>query len=362
VPNLFDPVIGLMFQRRFSADIRIDPRLGYLQFSDVALNPYYFMLVSQAPHFSAVRGAFMYLMVGNEQDPCVFAVRSALERRGKTVVTGLNPFGSVAHLRWRFDTRHSSPEYVLANHSDEVRGVLEHSLEGVFVRSFAALLDPTGWTPTDASYLHSEGMAALLAWLHALPCPVVGRPSDDAWYRVQRPLPEWVGVLAACGLDTPEVVVTNAADAERFAWSGRAVYQPLTSNRQYAIQGAAWSELVKVMEYVPVCLAEPLDGPVHAVTLVGNRTFWTNPPSRDLERLSAGVGRVAAHLGSDFVQLIYAAQPDGLKFTSVNLQPSLELHEAADQQAMADEIARRLCGPDISHRAIAAHQNAEVKG
>ncbi len=312
----------------------------------------------------------MYLIVGNEQDSCVFAVRSAIERRGKTVVTGLNPFGPMARLRWRFDTRNSRPEYVFADRPEEVSGVLENlsenlpgnSLEGVFVRSFAALLDPTGWTPEDASYLHSEGMAALLAWLHALGCPVVGRPSDDAWYRPQRPLPEWVGVLAACGLDTPEVIVTNAIDAEILAgaWSGRAVYQPLTSNRQYTIQGAAWSELAKVMEYVPVCLSEPLDGPVHAVTLVKDRLFWTNPHTRDLEHLSAGVQRVAARLESDFVQLNYCSEPDGPKFTSVNLQPRLELHDAADQEAIADEIARRLCEPDISHRAIAAHQNAEV--
>ncbi len=304
----------------------------------------------------------MYLIIGNEQDSCVFAVRSAIERRGKTVVTGLNPFGPMARLSWRFDTRDSRPEYAVMDHQNEVGHLLENSLEGVFVRSFAALLDPTGWTPEDASYLHSEGMAALLAWLHALSCPVVGRPSDDAWYRPQRPLPEWVSVLAACGLDTPEVIVTNATDAEILAgaWSGRAVYQPLTSNRQYVIQGAAWSELAKVMEYVPVCLSEPLDGPIQAVTLVKDRLFWTNPPTLDLERLTAGVQRVAARLESDFVQLNYCSEPDGPKFTSVNLQPNLELHESTDQEAIADEIAERLCGQDIPHRTSAAHQNAEV--
>jgi hypothetical protein len=327
-----------------------------LKFSKLMLNTTFFVFTSQTLRLGVVRGVFMYLIIGSEQDSCVFAVRSAMERRGKTVVTGLNPFGPMARLRWRFDTQDSRPEYAFTDAPDGV-------LEGVFVRSFAALLDPTGWTPEDASYLHSEGMAALLAWLHALRCPVVGRPSDDAWYRPQRPLPEWVGVLAACGLDAPEVIVTNAADAELLAgaWSGRAVYQPLTSNRQYAIEGAAWSELTKVMEYVPVCLSEPLDGPIHAVTLVRDRLFWTDPPTRDLDGLSAGVQRVAARLESDFVQLNYCSQPDGSKFTSVNLQPSLELHGPADQQAIADEIAFHLCGPDMPRMSIAAHQNAEVK-
>lgn len=303
---------------------------------------------------SVVKEVVVYLIIGDPSDSCVLAVRTALEKRGSRVRVGLNPFDSLARLRWRFDTRSSKPNYVLEERVEP--------LEGVLVRNFAALLDSDGWTPEDAAYLHSEGMAALLAWLHALPCPVVGRPSDDAWYRPQRPLPEWVGLLAACGLDTPEVIVTNAPEAETFAaaWSGRAVYQPLTSARQYVIEGEAWMELSRVMEHVPVCLSEPLEGPVGAVTLVGEGLFWTNPPTSELEHLGDGVRRVAARLESDFVQLHYHLVPDGAKFTSVNLLPILEAHEPSDRDGIVFEIVRRLDGSGVPRVPGSARRGAEV--
>ena len=116
----------------------------------------------------------------------------------------------------------------------------------VFVRHYTGLQQTSGWADDDLSYMRSEGMAALLAWLHALDCTVVGRLSDDGWYRPRRPLPEWVSVLAGCGLPTPRVVVTNVADDATLErqWSGRARYQPLTSSRSYTIAGDGWAELV----------------------------------------------------------------------------------------------------------------------
>jgi hypothetical protein len=301
----------------------------------------------------------MYLIIGDERDSCALAVRSGLERRGRAVVVSPNPFGPTGRLRWRFDTETSTLEYTCTG------GPADHgrTLEGVFVRSFIALQDITGWTPEDAAYMRSEGMATLLAWLHVLACPVVGRPSDDAWYRPQRSLPEWVGVFAACGLTTPEVVVTNAPGVGgRLAagWSGQAIYQPMTSPRSYLIHGSAWAELAKVMEHVPVCLLEPLEGPIGAVTLVGKRPFWTNPAPPGRDRLEEGVRRVAAWLESDFVQLSYQRAADGPKFTAVNLQPLLDVHDPPDQERIADEICGRLLPPGPSCSAGGARRNIEV--
>ena len=300
----------------------------------------------------------MYLIIGDERDSCARAVRSSLERLRCSVITSPNPFGSVGRLRWNFDTRNSRLEYAFAGGPDNPGG----ALEGVFVRNFAAPQDTTGWAPEDLAYMRSEGMAALLAWLHALDCPVVGRLSDDAWFRPQRPLPEWVSVLAACGLPTPMVIVTNAPDAEHLAagWSGRATYQPMTSLRSYAIHGAAWSELSKVMQHVPVCLSEPLEGPINWVTLAGEHLFWTSTLTHERERLEGGVRRVAARLESDFVQLNYRITPDGPKFTAVNLEPLLEVHDPSDQLGIADEIAQRLLGPEVSDLTRRTHQDAEM--
>ena len=220
----------------------------------------------------------MYLIIGNERESCAHAVKAALQRLGHTVVVDSDPFGSTGRLRWRFDTVSSSIEYGVARATQDI----ERTLQGVFVRHYTGLQQIAGWTDHDLSYMRSEGMAALLAWLHALDCTVVGRLSDDGWYRPRRPLPEWVSVLAACGLPTPRVVMTNVADAERHEreWSGRATYQPLTSPRSYSIGGGGWSELAKIMLHVPVCLTEPVDATLGTVTLACAQTFWSEPDLR----------------------------------------------------------------------------------
>lgn len=135
----------------------------------------------------------------------------------------------------------------------------------------------------------------------------------------------------------------------------------MTSPRRYAIHGQAWTELATVIEHVPVCLCEPLDGSPGAVTLVGEHVFWTNPPADDRDRLEQGARRVAARLECDFVQLNYQSAPDGPRFTAVNLQPRLEVHDPSDQDRIADEIARRLLGPDGPQLERAARHNAVVR-
>lgn len=289
----------------------------------------------------------MYLIIGNEHESCAHAVKAALQRHGHIVVVDPNPFGATGVLRWRFDTVSSSMEFGVAGATHDI----ERTLQGVFVRHYTGLQQISGWTVDDLSYMRSEGMAALLAWLHALDCTVVGRLSDDGWYRPRRPLPEWVSVLAACGLPTPRVVVTNVADAGRHEheWSGRATYQPLTSPRSYTIGGDGWSELAKIMLHVPVCLTEPVDAPLGTVTLACGRTFWSEPDLPHRDELDNGVRRVADRLESDFIQLNYTSGSAGPKFTGVNVAPMFELHSGDDQLAIAGRIAEELTASAASH-------------
>lgn len=283
----------------------------------------------------------MYLIIGNEQEPCAHAVKSALERQQRTVVVDANPLGTNGWLRWQFDTLSTTIEYSVGDSRDSHR-----VLEGVFVRHYTGLQDAGGWTPDDLSYLQSEGMAAMLAWLHALDCPVVGRANEDAWYRPRRPLPEWVSVLAACGLPTPRVMITNVPDAERHErqWSGSAIYQPATSTRRYRIDSSGWTELARIMQSVPVCLTEPDDAPGGAVTLACGRTFWSEPDLPGHDALDSGVRRVAERIGTDFVQLVYANGSAGIRFSGINVAPIVELHNGDDQLAIAECIARALTG------------------
>jgi hypothetical protein len=285
----------------------------------------------------------MYLIIGSEHDSFAHAVRTALERRHHRVVVDPNPFGDAARLRWQFTSTHSTASYSCGNSGRDER---ENALQGVFVRHFSGIQDGGDWTVDDLSYMRSESMAAVLAWLHALDCPVVGRVSDDGWYRPTRPLPEWVGVLADCELPTPRVVVTNVATPARHEhdWNGRAIYQPLTSARTYPIEGESWTELAKVMEHVPVCLTEKSDNGPHVVTFACGAVFWSEPiaPSLDRDRFESGVRRVADRLQADFIQLSYVRSEDGPTFTAVHVAPFVDRHSEVDQQAMADRIAEVL--------------------
>lgn len=282
----------------------------------------------------------MYLIIGSAHEPCAHAVAAALRHAGHVVTIEPDPFGPSGRLRWRFDTRSASLDYRAAGAPCDPA----HALQGVFVRHFAGIQDTSGWSVEDLAYMRSEAMAALLAWLHALDCPVVGRVGDDAWYRPRRPLPEWVSVLAASGLPTPRVVVTSVAEAERHEreWRGRAVYQPLTSARRYAIEGDGWAELAKVMRHVPVCLTEAAEAPPGAVTLACGHIFWSAPGLSARDRLEIGVRSVAERLGADFIQLTYTNGSAGPRFTGVNVAPVVELHGLDDQQAMAARIAEAL--------------------
>jgi hypothetical protein len=301
----------------------------------------------------------VYLIIGNERESCALAVKVALEGRGRTVLVDTDPLGVSARLRWQFDSLTSSIDYRAVGAAGEV----EPTLQGVFVRHYAGLQQTGGWNDEDLSYMRSEGMAALLAWLHALDCPVVGRPGDDAWYRPRRPLPEWLSVLAEAGLSTPRVVVTNVVEGDRHEreWSGRATYRPLTSPRSYTISGGAWAEIQKVMEHVPVCLTEPVTGPLGVVTLACGRTFWSEPDVPRRDELDRGVRRVADRLASDFIQLEYGAGAAGPRFVDVNLAPILERHSADDQIAIASRIADELtsgaaCRAAVDDLRLAASQ------
>jgi hypothetical protein len=301
----------------------------------------------------------MYILVGTEGDSCVSAVKAALTQQGHAVNIDPNPLGSSGRLRWRFDSAVSSVEYASVLAPQE----FTEPLEGLFVRRFGGLQDTSNWLKADLEYMHSEGMAALFAWLHILECPVVGRCSEDAWYRPQRPLPEWVSLLAACNLPTPRLMVTNVAEMKQLeaAWAGRCSYQTLTSRRCYPIQGADWEELLKVMRHVPACLTEPVDSPMDTVTLVCGKVFWANPRVPYRENLEPGIRRMADRLQSDFIQLHYTVTTEGPKFTTVSLEPMLELHESADQVAIADRIAHRLLRSDVPKPTCLQPLNAEER-
>src|SRR4051812_23310849 len=111
----------------------------------------------------------MYLIIGWEHESFAHAVRGALELRHHRVAVDPNPFGDAGRLRWQFTSTRSTMSYTRANSGADDR---ENALQGVFVRHFAGVQDGEEWNADDLSYMRSESMAGVLAWLHALDCPV----------------------------------------------------------------------------------------------------------------------------------------------------------------------------------------------
>ena len=150
-------------------------------------------------------------------------------------------------------------------------------------------VDPAGWAPEDHAYMQAEMLAATLAWLAGLPCPVVNRPSAALWYRGRASLLAWRPLLRRCGLPVPEQVITNdpaeaRAFGRRLAADGvaGAIYAPLTGETGYLVAtDAAWQGLADLQERSPVCLSEPHGAAAPACIVGGQIVLGPRSAARD---------------------------------------------------------------------------------
>ena len=145
--------------------------------------------------------------------------------------------------------------------------------------------------------MQAEMLAATLAWLAGLPCPVVNRPSAALWYRGRASLHAWRPLLRRCGLPVPEQLITNdpaeaRAFGHRLASDGvaGAVYTPLTGETGYLVAtDAAWQGLAGLQERSPVCLSEP-HGAARPACIVGGQIFWDHDPPPEARALEPALG------------------------------------------------------------------------
>jgi hypothetical protein len=218
-------------------------------------------------------------------------------------------------------------------------------VEGVLVRGIP-YLDPAGWAPADHAYMQAELLAATLAWLAALPCPVVNRPSAESWYRGSGSLLAWRPLLRRCGLDAPEQVVTNdPADARSFgrrlADAGRfgAVYTPLTSNSGYPVaDDDTWRGLAELQDRSPVCLVEP-HGPPLSACVVGRDVIWDREPPPETRGLEPRLVALAAAADAEFLEVVTAPLRDGPGVVLVERNPVLEHFLASTRGHILDALA-----------------------
>jgi hypothetical protein len=287
----------------------------------------------------------VYLLIGHESDPCCLLVTASLHERGRTVLTTINPLADERLLTWTLDTAvsHSTLRWPGTTALDD------RTLRGVLVRTPGGLSSGEGWEPNDLAYVQAEMAAALVAWLRALPCAVINRPTADLWFRPQRSLPEWRLYFDRCGLPSLTAQITYDLDAaHRFAarWDGCVIYTPLTSRARYpVVDDSQWIKLAKVMERIPVCLVEPTADPPTYATMVGRQLFWSGTSdvsAAEQANFERRLHRLAALLEVELLQVELRSGVDGPRCSGVSLYPLLDAHTPEDQAGIVAAIVSLL--------------------
>lgn len=175
----------------------------------------------------------MHLLLGNFDDSCCQGVLVRLAERGFPALVVASPLAPPSRLVWRLDEDGLKSRLELSDGAIEITGVL--------VRG-TGWLDTVGWEVEDHAYAQAEMLAATLAWLAGLPCPVVNRPSAALWYRARASLLDWLPLLRRCDLPFSDQLITNdPAEARAFGQELEAggiagtIYTPLTGEDSYLI-------------------------------------------------------------------------------------------------------------------------------
>ena len=291
----------------------------------------------------------MHLLLGHSWDSCCAGVLARLEARGLPARIVPAPLTAPARLVWRLDAAGLASRL---NWDDQ-----EAELAGVLVRG-TGWLDPAGWDPTDHAYMQAEMLAATLAWLAGLPCPVINRPSAALWYRGRASLMTWRTLLRSHGLPVPEQLVTNdPGEARNFGHRlaalgvAGAVYTPLTGETGYLVAtDAGWQGLAALQARAPVCLSEPHGAPLPAC-IIGGQIVWDCDPPPEARALEPRLCRLAADAGLDFLEVVVAPLRRGLAVVRVDAMPMLEHYAPPAQDRILDSLTALLASGTASYAA-----------
>jgi len=282
----------------------------------------------------------VHLLLGHSGDSCCAGVLARLSARGLPALIVASPLAPPARLAWRLDDGGPTSRLVLDEDPLEIAGVL--------VRG-TAWVDPAGWAPEDHAYMQAEMLAATLAWLAGLPCPVINRPSAALWYRGRDSLIAWRPLLRRCSLPVPAQLITNdpteaRAFGHRLAADGvdGVVYAPLTSDVGYLVAtDAAWRGLANVQERSPVCLSEP-HGAARPACIVGGEIVWDDGPPPEARALEPRLRRLATATGLDFLEVVTAPFRGSLGVVMVEPMPVLEHFAPRSRGRILDALTAQL--------------------
>lgn len=280
-----------------------------------------------------------YLIIAPPGELCAQRVADALRGDGRhEVFVASEPIIGKSTIDWRLSTQQSCWALSLDG-VDE--GISADSLSGVYVRGYHGPFCQGDWAAEERAYVVAEAQAAALAWLSALECRVVNRPSAATWFRPLRPYPEWQSLLSKCGLPTLATLVTNSIDSARdFArhCGGAVTYTPMTSTTRYSLQDEEeWERLAKLMRMVPVCLMERAKVVGGSAWLVGPNVVW-GTQEMDLSsrlRFEEGAAMLAKQLALDAFEFHYSGGTEGWCCSGIELLPALEKYGPEPQERIA---------------------------
>jgi hypothetical protein len=287
----------------------------------------------------------LYLLLGDASDPCCLGVQRLLTARDLPTRIIQNPFENPSSLTWRLRSGSCTSEIRLDSESE-----VADPVSGVLVRN-AGRVDPQGWKAADFSYMCAETSAALLAWLHSLPCAVVNRYPSLLWFQPRVPLLFWHGELQKHGLPIPDVVVTNAPQSalayrERLAREGVAgvIYGPLTSEAQYLVsRHEEWQGLTSMQRYAPVCLSAP-HGPTQLACVVGDEIVWEHRRTRQAAAVEPGMRRFTASQGLVFAEFAVSSTRRRTVVVGFDACPRIERFGAQARERILNALTKLLTG------------------
>jgi len=255
------------------------------------------------------------LMFGRDDDPCCRAVREELASRRRDVLfVAEDRLFPGLRFAWTPRTRNDGRICY------EGREISLADVDAVLSRAWGVPVAPEEFETADGRYVCAEWNALLVAWLHALPCPVFNHLKPELWYKTQLNAADLAALLPDMPFRRPRTLVTTKSDeAISFARGarGRVRYSPLTRRSPYRVRGGTDdAELVSLGSALPLHLAERPDGDAVEAFVVCTEVVFDDPRDQGDAEGRAPVARlcldVAGALGLSFckLSLIEAANGD----------------------------------------------------
>jgi hypothetical protein len=283
------------------------------------------------------------LILGRIEDPCCRLVKEQLVEQGREALM-LPEDRMLPRLRFAW-TPSSSAQLGGVRYDGQDLDFAD--VDGILSRAWSVPVAAEDFASADGRYICAEWNALLMAWLHAMPCPVINRLRPQLWYKVQLNVPDLAALIPEIGLNLPRfIVTTDIAEANAFCRSvrGPVRYSPLTQASQYRIQTAADREkLAALVGSLPLYLAECIEGEAIEAFVVRSEVLFVDRAGKLLNETGEGVAprcvAASAALGLTFCKLSLLAAPQG-EWYCLGIDRAPQLYRLAAETQM--RIARGL--------------------